>query len=389
MAKPSARAGPCSRRHVARRQSRGGDRGGGIDDRRPVALHPAAERMLREHQHRGEGQRGEQRPDGIARPPRLPCGEHHPGGEHDEYQRCDETDLSGDQFADEAGGACRLPLRHASALTHETRPAVGSIPEHHGQENQPTDQGAKPCRRVPQLAAKRRCRQQPQRNSEPEQRSGVFAGHRKAGEQPDWQPPHGLAAVQKPRQRPDAAGPEEQQRRVGGHDHRADAEQQRRIEQRGREQPRAPPGQQAIGRVRQQQRGSRHRKRTQQPYAERRVAGHERAEAHPQRHHRRMVGISGRQGTRPDPVIRLVRRRRGGRGEAEAQQCQRDKRPKGQQTLSCRVTGRATPVWPKPRNSTPRRSPRRSRRRCSTLCGSHTACSRCRHWRPRQHRTPA
>ena len=207
-----------------RLQSGRGDRCGRVDDRRPVALHPIAERVLCEHQRRGEGQRHKQRPDGSACPPRKTCRERPASGEEDEHQRRDEADLAADQFADEVDSVCRAPLGHASALPSEAGPVVVGIPQHHGQEDRPTEQRTKPWRGLKQLALKRRRHQQPQRNAEPEEGGGVFACHRQTGEQADCQPPISPphpsptlrdSGLEPARDCPQAAGPEEQQRRVG------------------------------------------------------------------------------------------------------------------------------------------------------------------------------
>ena len=107
-----------------------------------------------------------------------------------------------------------------------------------------------------------------------------------------------------------AAGPEEQQRRVRRHHHRADAEQQRGVQQRSGGDPRAPARQQPFRRIGQQHGAERRRERPQQPDAERPLPGQRGARPNPQRHHRRMIEIAGRQGVRPHPVIGLVGRQR-------------------------------------------------------------------------------
>ncbi len=77
IANPSAEA-PIHQR-VRQRHRSGGDRQGGINDRRPVALHPVAGCVLEEHHNRRQRQCDKQRPERIAAPPGSPCRGHQAG----------------------------------------------------------------------------------------------------------------------------------------------------------------------------------------------------------------------------------------------------------------------------------------------------------------------
>ena len=125
-----------------------------------------------------------------------------------------------------------------------------------------------------------------------------------------------------PRQCPQASGPEHQQRRVGRHHHGADAEQQRRIEHHRGMQASLAVRQQVLGGIGEQQRSDGDRKRAEQPDAQRSVTGQAGAEADPDRHHRRMVRVTGGEGPRPHPVVGLVRGQWGDRRDDETQQRQ-------------------------------------------------------------------
>ena len=133
----------------------------------------------------------------------------------------------------------------------------------------------------------------------------------------------GLPPCEQPRQRPQAGGPEDQQRRVGRHQHAADAEQQRRVQQCRGTNAGPPARQQAICGVRQQQRGDRHRQRAQQPDAQRvrrRPAwcrGGSRARPSADGPDSRRPARATRPSNRPRPArAAAMRRRRGAAGSA-------------------------------------------------------------------------
>ncbi len=141
---PQRRGGPPEPRRVGR----GGDAGGGKQDGRPVRLHPVADRVLQEHRHAGNGERGQQR--GRRSLPPAPRRRPDAGGAQQRHQRRAQAELAGQQLADVAQRVAGAPVARASALLGEARPAMAGVPPQHGREAQPGQSAPGPGPGCPQ-----------------------------------------------------------------------------------------------------------------------------------------------------------------------------------------------------------------------------------------------
>ena len=261
--------------------------------------------MLDEHGDRQQRHPGQQRPGLVATnrgAQRADLARHR---QH-EQQRRGETDLAAEQFAQIASGARRMPVGGAAALLDEAGPAMRRVPVQHRQEQRQRQQRRQPGPGRPQPGAPRAGCQQPAGKSGAGEEGGVFAVQRRADRQPGRQPPGAARGRERARQCGQRQGPEEQQRRIGGHGHAADREQQGGVHRHAGDDcafgamiRTAEVG----GRGGEQQRSGRGRERSEQTHPQRTVAAQPGAEPDPQRHHRRMVEIAGGQGPRPDPVV--------------------------------------------------------------------------------------
>ena len=254
---------------------------------------------------------------------------HHAGDAQHEDQRRDQADLPADQFAEEAGRVRRVPGARRGRPVGRSSPSRARPPTAAPAGTPPHRAGRQA--RAPAAAARAASTASTSSHSAmPNQSSAAvyLLAIARPANRPIASHHRAFAAARAAAPAPRGTPVQKNSSGVSGVIiTRADAEQQRRVQQRGGAQPGAPAGQQAIRRH--PPAAARRPRPKAGPAAGRPAAlspASERAEADPQRDHRRMVGIAGRQGARPDPVIGLVRRQRDRCGDDQAQQCQRDER---------------------------------------------------------------
>ena len=212
----------------------------------------------------------------------------------------------------------RVPVATSATLLEEADKAVCRVPPGHRGET--AGCGDATCPKLPaaEPVPRRRHQQHPGGERRAEQDTGIFAVHGQPDHEADREPPDGMTGAQQSAARGQRSGPEKQQRRIGCDDDGAHIEHQRCVQQAGCARARALTRGEILGRHDQEQAAEQRRNRTQQADAQRGVAGDHGAGLDPERHHRRVIEIAGRQRLRPDPVIGLVGRERRASCDEEA-----------------------------------------------------------------------
>ena len=148
----------------ARAEAGGGDGGGGIQQRRPVGLHPVAERVLQEHQRRHASRAASSDQAGIARATRGAPRATMPAPNSTAMQRRRQPDLAAEQLAEElqrrgpgAQSPARPPCLSKARPSHARRSR--RAPARTAQRRQ---RGAGPGLRAPQPGPQRTAPQQPE-----------------------------------------------------------------------------------------------------------------------------------------------------------------------------------------------------------------------------------